>query len=48
MIFINAVSFSYLDGIVLCHLPNGPTAYFKINSLKFRKDIKVYFYKNKK
>ncbi|VDN51647.1 unnamed protein product, partial [Dracunculus medinensis] len=28
------------NGIVLCHLPNGPTAYFKINSLKFRKDIK--------
>ena len=30
----------YLDAIVLCHLPDGPTAYFKINNLKFTKDIK--------
>uniref|UniRef100_A0A915C4R4 Brix domain-containing protein n=1 Tax=Parascaris univalens TaxID=6257 RepID=A0A915C4R4_PARUN len=28
------------NGIVLCHLPEGPTAFFKINSLKFTKDIK--------
>uniref|UniRef100_A0A914XIN7 Brix domain-containing protein n=1 Tax=Plectus sambesii TaxID=2011161 RepID=A0A914XIN7_9BILA len=28
------------NGIVLCHLPEGPTAYFKINSLKFSKEIK--------
>jgi ribosome production factor 1 len=28
------------NGIVLCHLPEGPTAYFKINSLKFTKHIK--------
>uniref|UniRef100_A0A0M3IJ46 Brix domain-containing protein n=1 Tax=Ascaris lumbricoides TaxID=6252 RepID=A0A0M3IJ46_ASCLU len=28
------------NGIVLCHLPDGPTAFFKINSLKFTKDIK--------
>jgi ribosome production factor 1 len=28
------------DGLLVCHLPEGPTAYFKINSLKFSKDIK--------
>ncbi|MFH4984895.1 hypothetical protein AB6A40_011604 [Gnathostoma spinigerum] len=28
------------NGIVFCHLPEGPTAYFKINSLKFTRDIK--------
>ncbi|VDM37800.1 unnamed protein product [Toxocara canis] len=28
------------NGIVLCHLPDGPTAFFKINSLKFTKNIK--------
>uniref|UniRef100_A0AC35FYI2 Brix domain-containing protein n=1 Tax=Panagrolaimus sp. PS1159 TaxID=55785 RepID=A0AC35FYI2_9BILA len=28
------------DGIILCHLPEGPTAYFKINSLKYSKEIK--------
>ncbi|EYC34630.1 hypothetical protein Y032_0001g65 [Ancylostoma ceylanicum] len=28
-----------LDGIIFCHLPEGPTAYFKINSLRFTKDI---------
>jgi len=28
------------NGIVMCHLPEGPTAYFKINSLQFTKDIK--------
>lgn len=28
------------NGLVLCHLPDGPTAYFKINSLKFTKDLK--------
>uniref|UniRef100_A0A7I4Y7G7 Brix domain-containing protein n=1 Tax=Haemonchus contortus TaxID=6289 RepID=A0A7I4Y7G7_HAECO len=27
------------NGIIFCHLPEGPTAYFKINSLKFSKDI---------
>ncbi|CAD5213170.1 unnamed protein product [Bursaphelenchus okinawaensis] len=26
--------------LMICHLPEGPTAYFKINSLKFSKDIK--------
>uniref|UniRef100_A0A0N5ARV4 Brix domain-containing protein n=1 Tax=Syphacia muris TaxID=451379 RepID=A0A0N5ARV4_9BILA len=28
------------NGLVLSHLPEGPTAYFKINSLKFTEDIK--------
>ncbi|VDN05090.1 unnamed protein product [Thelazia callipaeda] len=28
------------NGVVLCHLPDGPTAFFKINSLKFTKDLK--------
>ncbi|CDW58573.1 Brix domain containing protein [Trichuris trichiura] len=28
------------NGIVLCHLPDGPTAYFKLQSLKFPSDIK--------
>ncbi|KAK0395819.1 hypothetical protein QR680_001446 [Steinernema hermaphroditum] len=28
------------NGIVISHLPEGPTAYFKINSLQFSKDIK--------
>ncbi|KAL6734266.1 hypothetical protein Aduo_004825 [Ancylostoma duodenale] len=27
------------NGIIFCHLPEGPTAYFKINSLRFTKDI---------
>ncbi|KAL3120538.1 hypothetical protein niasHT_007830 [Heterodera trifolii] len=28
------------NGIVFCHLPNGPTAFFKINSLQYSKQIK--------
>uniref|UniRef100_A0A914HZP7 Brix domain-containing protein n=1 Tax=Globodera rostochiensis TaxID=31243 RepID=A0A914HZP7_GLORO len=28
------------NGIVLCHLPDGPTAFFKINSLQYSKQIK--------
>ncbi|CAG9539697.1 unnamed protein product [Cercopithifilaria johnstoni] len=28
------------NGIVLCHLPDGPTAFFKINSLTFTKNLK--------
>jgi ribosome production factor 1 len=28
------------NALVLCHLPDGPTAYYKINSYKFTKDIK--------
>jgi ribosome production factor 1 len=30
----------HIDAITICHLPDGPTAYFKINSLKFTKDLK--------
>lgn len=29
------------NGIIFCHLPEGPTAYFKINSLTFTEDLKV-------
>ena len=29
-----------IDALVLCHLPDGPTAYFKINSLVYTKKIK--------
>ncbi|KAL3994524.1 Ribosome production factor 1 [Acanthocheilonema viteae] len=28
------------NGIVLCHLPDGPTAFFKINNLTFTKNLK--------
>ncbi|PAV88896.1 hypothetical protein WR25_07481 [Diploscapter pachys] len=28
------------NGLMICHLPEGPTAYFKINSLTFTKDLK--------
>ncbi|KAM3715723.1 Brix domain-containing protein [Dirofilaria immitis] len=28
------------NGVVLCHLPDGPTAFFKINSLIFTKNLK--------
>lgn len=30
------------NALVISHLPEGPTAYFKINSLKFTKDIKKH------
>ncbi|OZC11202.1 hypothetical protein X798_01618 [Onchocerca flexuosa] len=30
----------FTHGIVLCHLPDGPTAFFKINSLTFTKNLK--------
>jgi len=30
------------NGIVFSHLPDGPTAYFKINNLTFTKDIKKH------
>lgn len=29
------------DGLVLTHLPDGPTAHFKLTNLKFRKEIRV-------
>ncbi|TRY82608.1 hypothetical protein DNTS_032562 [Danionella cerebrum] len=28
------------DGMVLCHLPDGPTAHFKLSSVRLRKEIK--------
>uniref|UniRef100_H2YL98 Ribosome production factor 1 n=1 Tax=Ciona savignyi TaxID=51511 RepID=H2YL98_CIOSA len=28
------------NGILLCHLPDGPTAHFKISNVKLRKEIK--------
>uniref|UniRef100_A0A8R1HRF1 Brix domain-containing protein n=1 Tax=Caenorhabditis japonica TaxID=281687 RepID=A0A8R1HRF1_CAEJA len=30
------------NGIIFCHLPEGPTAYFKINSLTFTQDLKKF------
>ncbi|KAI1711637.1 kelch motif domain-containing protein [Ditylenchus destructor] len=30
----------FSDGLVLSHLPDGPTAYFKINTLEYTKQIK--------
>lgn len=33
----------FLDGMVISHFPDGPTAYFKINSLQYSKEIKVFF-----
>ena len=31
----------YLDAITLIHLPNGPTAYFKLTSIELSKRISV-------
>lgn len=31
------------DGLILSHLPNGPTAHFKMSSVRLRKEIKVSF-----
>uniref|UniRef100_A0AAY4DZZ2 Ribosome production factor 1 n=1 Tax=Denticeps clupeoides TaxID=299321 RepID=A0AAY4DZZ2_9TELE len=28
------------NGMVLCHLPNGPTAHFKVSSVRLRKEMK--------
>lgn len=30
-----------IDGLVLSHLPDGPTAHFKMSSVRLRKEIKV-------
>ena len=30
-----------LDGLLHCHLPNGPTAHYKLTNVKFTKEIKV-------
>ena len=32
------------DGFTLCHLPDGPTAVFKLRSVKLTKEIKVCWY----
>jgi ribosome production factor 1 len=29
------------NGIVISHLPNGPTAHFRLSNVKITKDIKV-------
>lgn len=31
----------HVNGLLLVHLPAGPTAHFKLSSLKLSKDIKV-------
>ena len=31
----------HVNGLLLIHLPAGPTAHFKLSSLKLSKDIKV-------
>lgn len=31
----------HVNGLLLIHLPGGPTAHFKLSSLKLSKDIKV-------
>lgn len=38
VLLLNAL---FLDGIVVSHLPDGPTAHFKLSSVKLGKDIKV-------
>ena len=30
-----------LGGILISHLPEGPTAYFKVSNLKVTKDLRV-------
>ena len=44
MLLLNKLS---LDGIVISHLPDGPTAHFKLSSVKLGKDIKVWMTDNK-
>uniref|UniRef100_A0A672SFU9 Ribosome production factor 1 n=1 Tax=Sinocyclocheilus grahami TaxID=75366 RepID=A0A672SFU9_SINGR len=29
------------NGLILCHLPDGPTAHFKVSSVRLRKEMKV-------
>lgn len=38
MILINML---VLDALILCHLPDGPTAHFKLTSVKGGWEIKV-------
>ena len=30
------------NGLIVTHLPNGPTAHFKLSNVKITKDIKVF------
>lgn len=46
--YVRAADFSWLilklwmkDGMVLCHLPEGPTAHFKVSSVRLRKEMKA-------
>uniref|UniRef100_A0A8C1Q954 Ribosome production factor 1 n=1 Tax=Cyprinus carpio TaxID=7962 RepID=A0A8C1Q954_CYPCA len=34
------------NGLVLCHLPDGPTAHFKVSNVRLRKEMKVRFLDN--
>lgn len=36
------------DGLVLSHLPDGPTAHFRMSSVRLRKEIKVRLKKHLK
>ena len=29
------------DGLVICHLPEGPTLHFKLSNMRFRREIRV-------
>lgn len=31
----------FSDGIIVSHLPDGPTAHFKLTNVKLGKDVKV-------
>ena len=33
-----------INGMLLVHLPGGPTAHFKLSNLRLSKDIKVSFF----
>lgn len=35
------LSLMSLDAMIISHLPDGPTAHFKLSSVKLGKDIKV-------
>ena len=34
-------SFHWIDAITVVHLPDGPTAHFKLTSVKLNKEIRV-------
>jgi len=33
--------FAFTDGMLVSHLPDGPTAYFKLSNVKLTKQLKV-------